>query len=307
MKKQTVSIVIPNWNGVELLKKNLPWVLKCAPNSEILVVDDGSTDGSVQYLASLFPRITVIRSQNRRGFASTVNTGVERAHGDIIVLLNTDVRPEPNVLDPIGVHFTDPNTFAVGFLDKSEEHGVVVLRGRGEAHWERGYLVHSRGEARGNDTAWVSGGSGAFQKSIWMKLGGMDSLYNPFYWEDIDLSYRALKAGYRIAFEPRCVVNHFHEEGKIKTEFSQFQIQTVAYRNQYIFIWKNLSYLPYWLAHIIWTPILLLKALLRFDQALLYGFILALGNVTKIIAARKKIAPHRLFSDYEIYRKPGKP
>ena len=274
-----VSIVIPNRNGALLLEKNLPFVIAAAKGGEIIVVDDASTDNSIELLQGKFPSVRVVRKAYHDGYASTVNVGVRQATGDVVVLLNTDVLPEKGFLAPLVKHFSDPSVFAVGCLEKSLEGGKTVLRGRGEAKWEKGFFIHWRGEVDKATTAWVAGGSGAFRKSIWEKLGGMDTMYDPFYWEDIDLSYRGRKAGYRILFEPTSVVVHEHEIGAIKREYSATRVKIIAYRNQFLFIWRNLSDPNILLAHAIWTPVRLLQAVIRGDIAMLIGYVWALFRI----------------------------
>ncbi len=286
-----VSIIIPNRNGAELLEKNLPSVLAAAKGEEVIVVDDASTDNSIELLQDKFSSVRVIRSGHHQGFASTVNIGVQEAAGEIVVLLNSDVRPEKDFLAPLLKHFDDPKVFAVGCLEKSLEGGKTILRGRGEAKWEKGFYIHWRGEVDKSSTAWVAGGSGAFRKSIWVKLGGIDTMYDPFYWEDIDLSYRARKAGYRILFEPTSVVVHEHEIGAIKREYSAIRVKIIAYRNQFLFIWKNLSDPNILLGHAIWTPIRLLQAVFRGDIAMLVGYIWALFRIHLVISSRIQTRP----------------
>jgi GT2 family glycosyltransferase len=282
-----VSVVIPNWNGVYLMEKHLQSILRAAPEAEILVADDGSTDGSVAYLKKNFPTVIVVEGRIHQGFASNVNAGVARATGTVVVLLNTDVEPALDFLAPLIAHFADPEVFAVGCLEKNEEAGKTILRGRGIARWEKGYYIHSRGETDRLTTAWVSGGSGAFRRSMWKELGGMDTLYNPFYWEDIDLSYRARKAGWKTLFEPKSIVHHYHEQGKIKQEFTPTDVKRIAYRNQFIFIWKNVTSTDILFEHILWTPLRLLQAILNGDVFMLQGFILALGKFPAIIDHRQ--------------------
>jgi len=286
-----VCIIIPNRNGAELLEKNLPSVLAAAKGEEVIVVDDASTDNSIELLQDKFSSVRVIRSGHHQGFASTVNIGVQEAAGEIVVLLNTDVLPEKGFLGPLVKHFSDPSVFAVGCLEKSLEEDKIVLRGRGEAKWEKGFYIHWRGEVDKSSTAWVAGGSGAFRKSIWAKLGGIDTMYDPFYWEDIDLSYRARKAGYRILFEPTSVVVHEHEIGAIKREYSAIRVKIIAYRNQFLFIWKNLSDPNILLGHAIWTPIRLLQAVFRGDIAMLVGYIWALFRIHLVISSRIQTRP----------------
>jgi GT2 family glycosyltransferase len=268
------------------MKKHLQNVLRAAPDAEIIVADDMSTDGSAGYLKKNFPKVIVVERHTHKGFASNVNAGVSRATGDIVVLLNTDVEPERDFLPLLLAHFSDPDVFAVGCLEKSAESGKTILRGRGLARWEKGYYIHSRGEVNRVSTAWVSGGSGAFRKSMWDRLGGMDTLYNPFYWEDIDLSYRARKAGWKTLFEPKSIVRHYHEEGKIKREYTPTNVKRIAYRNQFIFIWKNVTDMNILVAHAFWTPVRIIQALLRGDSLMLGGYLLALLKFSAILQHR---------------------
>lgn len=303
MKKKpfSVSIVLPNWNGAHLLEKNLPSVIAAAPHAEIIVSDDASVDGSVGLLREKFPQVAVVENTTRQGFAGNVNSGVSRSTGDIVVLLNTDVRPEPGFLSPLLSWFSDPTVAAVGCLEQSHEARGIVLRGRGIAKWERGYFIHSRGETDVQDTAWVSGGSSAYRRSVWEKLGGMDAIYNPFYWEDIDLSYQILKSGYRIGFERKSVVGHFHEEGKIKTAYTPDDVKRIVYRNQYIFLWKNISDLPLLISHCVWTPVRLCQAVVRGDWPMILGYLMAIGTVPAILKSRMRARRHWRRNDADIF------
>ncbi len=285
-----ITIIIPNRNGARLLGKNLPSVLAAAPGAEVIVVDDASTDDSRVLLARQFLSVRVIRKARHEGFASTVNVGVKEAKGDIVVLLNSDVQPEKNFLSPLLKHFSDQAVFAVGCLDKSMEEGKMILRGRGEAKWEKGFFIHSRGEVDKPTTAWVAGGSGAFRKSLWEKLGGMDTMYDPFYWEDIDLSYNALKAGYRLVFEPASVVVHEHEVGVIAREYSSRFVKLVSYRNQFLFVWKNVSDPAILLAHAMWTPVRLMQAVAHADVTMIGGYVSALARMPRVLGSRLRAA-----------------
>lgn len=300
-----VSIIIPNYNGAELLEKNLPFVFEAASayrngEVEVIIVDDASNDSSVEVLKQF--DVKVIINEKNLGFSSTVNRGVKEATGNIVVLLNTDVRPEKNFLDPLLKHFSDPNVFAVGCLDKSIEGKKTVLRGRGLGSFKRGFLVHRRGEVNKNDTLWVSGGSGAFKKDVWLKLGGFDPLYKPFYWEDIDLSYRALKSGYKILFEPKSVVVHEHEAGSIRKHYQNFKIKIVSYRNQFIFVWKNITDPQLKILHFIWLPVHIVLAFLRGDLYFLIGLFWAVTKLPAIIKIKENLRTQKLFikSDKEI-------
>lgn len=280
--KPILSIIIPNFNGQKLLEKNLPYVINRAKDVQIIIVDDGSTDGSAQFIKDKFPRVTLIEKVTNSGFATSVNLGVKAAVGDIFFLLNTDAVPSSDCFKLVLKHFENEQVFAVGCLDKSIEHGKIIERGRGIGEFVRGFLMHGRGEVDKVNTLWASGGSSAFRKSIWEKLGGMDELYNPFYWEDIDLSYRALKSGYAVMFESRAIVVHKHGEGSIAQHFTPSQIKKIAYRNQFIFVWKNITSKSLMVRHFLWLPYHLINALLRTDGAFISGFLLALVQLPQI-------------------------
>ncbi|MGI8420243.1 MAG: glycosyltransferase family 2 protein [Candidatus Levyibacteriota bacterium] len=305
-----ISIVIPNYNGEDLLQKNLPTIIEAVKdykegNVEIIIADDPSTDNSQHVIAEFIKSIShkhiiakTISNRNKKeaGFSKNVNRGVSLATGDVLILLNTDVAPHKDFLQPLLKHFKDENTFAVGCMDESHEGNEIILRGRGTARWQRGFVIHAAGSLDKANTFWVSGGSGAFRKRIWDTLGGLDELYNPFYWEDIDLSYRALKSGYKVIFEKESIVAHEHSKGSIKTQFAEKGIKTIAYRNQFIFTWKNITDKKLIQSHYKWLPYHFLKALLNRDDAFFNGYFSALAVRSKInkskLIARKLFVKH---------------
>jgi GT2 family glycosyltransferase len=305
-----ISVVIPNYNGKNLLEKNLPKILDILSDykegkAEVIIVDDYSTDESLNFISKIQQKsldVKLISNTKNLGFSSTVNKGVAQATGDIVILLNTDVSPEDDFLAPLLLHFKDPIVFAVGCLDKSVEKDKTVLRGRGLGSWQRGFLVHHRGEVDKTNTLWVSGGSSAFRKSTWDKLGGLNEIYNPFYYEDIDLSYRALKSGYTIFFEPKSIVIHEHELGAIKTKYSKEKVKRIAYRNQFIFVWENATDYPLRLAHLLWLPYHLVKAITRADIQFFLGFFDALIFLPKVIKSKSKAQKYFVKTDKEIIK-----
>lgn len=289
------DIVIPNYNGTDLIKRNLQQVLKIFPKDiGVIIVDDGSRQEQVDELRKYInevktDRVRVIYQDNNLGFSSTVNKGISASKADYVFLLNSDACPEKNFLDLILERFEkDKNLFGIGCMDKSMEKEGVVLRGRGIGNWRRGFLVHSKGDVSKSDTFWVSGGSSIIKRELFEKIGGFDTLFNPFYWEDIDLSYRAQKDGYSLRFEKEAVVTHYHEEGAIKKHFTSSQVKRIAYRNQFIFIWKNITDFSLLLSHILWLPYHFLKAILRLDVDFFMGFMIALFTLPAIIDKRQK-------------------
>lgn len=236
----TISIVIPNFNGKELLQKNLPLVLTAKQNKknnikEIIIVDDGSSDDSVQFLKENFARkVRIIVHKKNRGFATTINTGVRMAKGEFVCLLNSDVIPSNNFLAGILNDFEDSAVFGVSLHEKGY--------GPASGKFEKGFIIHQGMPESKNteESFWASGGSSVLKRSVFMELKGMDDeLLSPFYWEDLDLSYRAQKRGYKILWDPRMNVLHEHESTVKK--LNQKYVQRIRERNYLLFIWKNLT------------------------------------------------------------------
>lgn len=312
-----LSIIIPNYNGEALLKKNLPKVLNSVKRHkdgkvEIIIPDDPSTDNSREVIKDFIKKITekniVVKTtanndETQAGFSKNVNRGVALATGDILILLNSDVAPHEDFLDALLPHFTDPNVFAVGCMDESIENGQKILRGRGIGKWEKGFLQHAKGDADKDNTLWAGGGSSAFSQKIWDKIGGLDEIYNPFYWEDIDLSYRALKAGYKIIFEKKSRVIHEHEKGAIKTAVKDSAIKKTAYRNQFIFVWLNITDKGLILSHLLWFPYHILTAILRKDRYFLIGLFSAIQRINEVQRKRRKYTKLFIKTDKEILEK----
>lgn len=302
-----LSVIIPNYEGQDLLIKNLPKLieeLKQYNNLkfEIIVVDDASTDDSIK-VASRFSEIKVLQNSKNSGFSITVNKGAVHAKGKILLLLNTDVYPEKGFLNSLLKHFEDESIFAVGCLERSIEKDNTYLNGRGIGTWKRGFLVHERGDIDKKDTLWVSGGSGAFRKSIWDKLGGLNEIYSPFYWEDIDLAYRAQKAGYKLLFEKESIVYHEHEKGAIKKKFSPAYVKGIVFRNQFFFVWTNLTDTNLLFQHFLWLPYHFIKTLINFDFAFYIGFAKALLRLSEVLKIRRKNAQLFKLSDQDVVAK----
>ena len=290
------SIVIPNYNGLDLLSRNLKYLLKATNNnknriSEVIVVDDASTDESVRFIKENFAGFKIIRHKVNRGFSSTVNTGARTARSDLIVLLNNDVKPEQDFLESIYIHFNDDKLFALSLHEKGY--------GWAKGVFEKGFINHKPGKegTTTTDTFWVSGGSGVFRRSYWLKLKGLDVDLFKFYWEDVDLCYRAQKRGWKLLWDPKAKVEHKHESTTSKV-FSKKKMSLMQEVNQLTFIWKNLT-----------SPILIRKHILGLLGRLtghpgyIRVIIHCIFKFRKIIKARKKEIKESKVSDEAIFAK----
>ena len=115
-KRSAATVVIPNWNGRDLLEKFLPSVAEALAgneDNEIIVVDNASTDGSSEYVRKFFPQARVLAQTRNLGFGGGSNAGFRAARNPIVILLNNDMRVEADFLAPLLEPFSDPLVFSV--------------------------------------------------------------------------------------------------------------------------------------------------------------------------------------------------
>ena len=306
--EEKVSVIIPNYNGRNLLSKTLPKIMENCSNCEIMVIDDASTDDSVQFIKKNFKKVHLLINSKNLGFSKSVNIGAEKATGNLLLLLNSDVSPRADFLKKALQLFSKnpKRTFGVGLADYSHEGNKVIIRGRGGAKFIRGFVNHFALTPKSDETLWVSGGSSLIDREKFLNLGGFDPIYAPFYWEDVDLCYRAQKAGFLCFFNADSKVDHYHEEGAIKKTKSEFFIKSVAYKNQFIFVWKNTEDYLWVVLHFIWLPFHFARALVKGDTAFFVGFFWALTKIPQLIL-RSESQGYTPITDREVLKKFEKP
>lgn len=264
-----VSIIIPNYNGVCLLRKNLPTVLAALQaypgGGELIVVDDGSRDDSVKVLEAEFPGVHLVRHERNKGFSEAVHSGVAAASNEYLIFLNSDVQPQTGFIRPLLRHLATADVFAVSPLivgDSGDVHTsslncYSIDRGRLrriEAEWA---LPPREGPPR--PSLYASGGSMALKKSGFLELGGFLPIFYPFYWEDFDLGVRAWCHGWRILLEPASVVVH-QDHGSIKENVAKRKIRRSLQRNKMLVEWVHL---PMRELVLLFLPRLVLKLIVR--------------------------------------------
>lgn len=245
-----VSVVIPVYKMLNKFVKNLQHNMPFLRDCEIIIVNDNPLSHLPEDLPSLdltARSITWINNKDNLGFSRSVNVGVRKASEEYILLLNSDVKLiDDSWAMALPAFAENPELFGVGFAQKEKDGRMV---GRNELYFKDGLFHHkglpseleiARPVSGGNwklelqSTAFAEGGSSLIRKSMWDKLGGFDEAYSPFYWEDVDLSYRAKLRGWHIRFASSIIVVHHHETD-IGAEYSRSQINATAFRNQLYF------------------------------------------------------------------------
>lgn len=310
------TILIVNWDGRQLLEECLPSVVQAAHGHDILVVDNGSTDGSVEFIRHNFPSVHVLELDRNYGFSEGNNRGVAAVKTDVVIFLNNDMIVDPDFLRPLMTGFSDPSVFAVtsqiSFQDLSrrqEETGKTRARFRDGAFyfWHDG--VTPEDEQRETiPVFWAGGGSCAVSRAKFLKMGGFDRLYYPFYVEDTDISYQAWKRGWKCLLAPSSRVIHKHR-GTSKTKFGSVFVDNTIRRNQYLFIWKNVTDFSMLLEHIVNLPRSHARAMIN-DSNATFEIRAYTRAVLRILqAVRRRIRNHSAYclSDREVLARSHKP
>lgn len=238
-EKIKVSIVIPNWNGLQFLKICLSSLEKQTfKGFEIIIIDNGSLDGSKEFISRNYPKIILISLDKNIGFSPAVNLGIKQAKGEYIFLLNNDTKVEANCLE-----------FLVKALKSHHDVGMVAAK---MLQFHNPDLIDSAGDyidavGHANNLGYgekdskkfnkpkyiflVTGGGSIFKKEVFEKVGLFDEDYFA-YMEDVDLSLRAQFAGFKGYFEPRAIIYHIHKatsnRNKAFTEYLQYRNMTMT-------------------------------------------------------------------------------
>lgn len=348
----SVSIVIPSWNGLELLKRFLPTVIEAAAQystqfdagTEIVIVDDGSVDQSSDWLrcqgftegpetksardtrtASCMtppsdhmrlPSLRLIRNETNRGFGDASNRGFQCAKYPLVFLLNNDVELDVNSIAPLVENFADSSVFAahcrVFELSTGQECGTgkVGSFSRGfirvhESYVPRGVRIVGLADQRMSGvqgplySLFAGGGSAMFDRTKFLEMGGFEPLLSPFYWEDVELSYRAWKRGYVVLFEPRSVARH--QISSTIGKLNQRAVREIDQRNRLIYHWIHLHSRSMMASHVFWILLLSASSPLRLNASFISSLIAAVKLLPLI--RRRRLAEKRAArrSDREVF------
>lgn len=308
------SVVIPNWNGRDLLEKYLPSVIAATaanPRNEVIVVDNGSTDGSVEFLRREFPQVRVLALGRNLGFGGGSNVGFRAATNDIVVLLNNDMRVAPDFLAPLLEGFEDERVFAVSCqIFFSDPEKVREETGLTQGWWAKGQLrVRHRSDPKIGcryPCFYAGGGSSAYDRHKFLELGGFDPLFEPFYGEDTDLGLLAWKRGWKVYYEPRSVVWHEHR-GTIGRRFSASYIDSIVNKNFLLLVWKNIHATQRMAAHFLRTwadAVFSYAAGESRERASLVGLGRAFAQLPRAVVSRWRARALAEVSDEEALKRP---
>ncbi len=211
------SIIIPNYNGLRFLATCLDALAaQTYPRklTEVILVDDGSTDDSVSFVRQHYPEVIVVQMTRNSGLAAACNAGARAAHGDLLVMLNNDTEVEPGwlaaLVESAAAH---PQAGAIAskmllFDRRDTLHNAGDLMGADGIPRNRGVWERDAGRYDADLTIFGGCGGGvAYRRAAWEQAGGFDERLF-MYLEDVDLAWRLQLLGWRAIFAPQARLYH---------------------------------------------------------------------------------------------------
>lgn len=251
---EPISIVIPTLLDRELLAACLDALLEevraRGEVDEVLVVDDSGTAELVEWAGASYPSVEVLARERNGGFTAALGDGVRAARHSLCLALNPDVRVRRGALDALAETLADESVHAASPYVLDGE-GAPSEESLPELRWEEGFPVirHAPidvvpGEPHpvypgGIPVAFALGGAFLFRRDEYL-ADPFDSLFAPFYWEDVDWGQRAIRRGRKVVVDPRAVVEHRHR-GTIGGRVSERLVRAAIERNRLSFAWRHVE------------------------------------------------------------------
>ena len=299
--KVRCSLIVLNYEERELLLGCVKSMLHAVgPSDEIIVVDNGSSDGSADAVMEAFPSVRVLRLPENR-YIFSLNEGLMAARGEYVAFCNNDMTVEEHFVEKALECFVTDEIFAVcaRVVDRNgNDQGT-----RTSGYWKHGLLfyeplLHS---SHVTDCFFAVGGQSFFRRSLLLEMGSIDELLWPMYHEDIELSYRAWKNGYRIVYAPDSVCHHLGGQTSRRV-FTQTQLRSFVRQNELLIVWKDVTDPILLFQHVLWLFPRLFSALLRWDAGTLLGYVSALRRLPRAIERRRAVRKRFRRTDKEVLR-----
>jgi GT2 family glycosyltransferase len=302
-----ISIVIPNYNGEQLLRENLPSIFAAVEQwqgpAEVIIVDDCSRDGSCLLIREMFPAARLLVNAKNSGFSKTCNIGMAAAEFSILLCINTDVKVETGLLTTLAPHFADPELFAVTprVIVEREGKNQGAVFGRCSGGFIKGSFASAEIELPERENLYAVGACVAYDADKFRALGGYSEIYSPYLFEDVDISYRAWKRGWRSVYDPAATVWHYSNAtlGKVKRSTNK----VIYYRNRFIFHWINLSDPSILFWNILNTMLRLMFSFLLLKFYYYEAFLGALKRRDAISDQRRKEKIYRTLRDADVIKR----
>ena len=301
-----IDILVLNYNGKSLMEAYLPSIVEAADESfndcDVYVVDNLSTDGSVEFLKEKFPSVKVVVAKENRVLCS-YNEVVNGLDSDVVIFLNNDMKLELDFVDHLAKHFDEQDVMFVA--PRLMNFDNTYNGGRSYLELKNGAIRMSVDEEnfmQPGATHAIS--TGAFRRKAFVELGGFDDLYLPGIWEDVDICFRGLSLGWKGVYEPKSLLWH-DESTTFHREYGKKGKMKIAHRNMFLFTWKNITDKKILAKHFALTLPRVIGLSLRGDTECLEGFLQAMKFIPKVMGKRnkwKKASAKKVLMDRDLIR-----
>lgn len=285
-----VTIVIPNYNGMKYIDACLRSIYKGTVIPQIIVVDNGSTDGSCEFIKEHYPDCRLICHADNKGFSTAVNEGIRQADTEYVILLNNDTYVEEVFAEKLTAAIEKrQDAFSVGAKMLSMKQPDII-DDAGDLYCALGWafaLGKGKDKNQYNKPAEIfaaCAGAAIYRKSVFETIGYFDE--NHFaYLEDIDMGYRAKISGFHNYYEPDAVVYHAGS-GVSGSRYNKFKIRLAA-RNSVYLIAKNMPMLQLILNLIFLIPGFLIKTMFFITKGMGYTYIKGVAEGIRLSCSKE--------------------
>lgn len=297
MSTPLVYIIIVNWNGLSHLEYCLHSLANLIyPNKRVLVVDNGSTDGSVNFVKQNYPHFFLYEEKRNLGFTGGNNIGIRYAiddKADFVALLNNDTRVEPDWLDALIDLATSDKTIGLCESQQYSWDGQHKILFNYRPEWVDGesYLVDATQTLSTRPVFFASGCSLLIRRELIQHIGLLDARYFAGT-EDVDLSLRAWIAGYQVLSVPSSIVYH-----RMSASSNQFLRSYWGYRNQLITLLKNYE----WCTLRLFARPIFSRWFFTKNRTALRAMIATLHHMPETLYMRQELQSQRKRTDAEIF------
>ncbi len=238
---KTLTLILPAWNGAACIGDCLSSVVRqWQAGDALIVVDNGSSDGTPDWVERHFPQARVLRQEYNRGYGGGANCGLAQASTDAVVILNQDLVLADNCLAALRQRLALSGPAVVGgkllYPDgRTIQHaGGIIHLPRGVAdHYGYRQLDDGRYD-RVTAPDYVTGALFAIDRRVYEAVGGFDEDFFPAYYEEVDYCYRAREAGFPIIYEPAAIALHYESQTQDKRSLEYHQMIN-AHRVRFVF------------------------------------------------------------------------
>lgn len=250
------SIVIPTFNGLSNLEQTLPPLFEAIADYEegrveVIILNNASTDKTEEFIKNNVEGIQVIRSNKQKGLCSLLNDGIAKTKYDLVMVMEDDVLVSIGFMRPLLVEISDEDIFAVVPRIELKWKNNEVISVHLLKYIDNQLRVKPIPDGNFPEPVYIPGVIGTafmMKKDIFNQLEGFDTMFDPYYYQDLDLGYRAWKRGHKVLYSRRSVISHIDRD-PFRDLLENQEADWLKERNYLLFMGKNITHFGMYMKH----------------------------------------------------------